>query len=47
MRGNLSFDDIYNVFRKLGFQCKGVFDTNFHPKTGMPLFADAIFVKNP
>ena len=43
--GQPLFDDIYYMLRELGFRCNGVFDTVYHPKTGMPLFADASFLK--
>ena len=43
--GQLLFSDINAQLISLGFEFKGVIETSLHPKTGMPLFADAIFIK--
>ena len=39
------FEDVYNLLLSIGFKYKGSINTTFHSKTGLPLFADAIFVK--
>lgn len=41
----ISFDEIYSIFKDLGFKCLGILEPYFHPKTGLPLFSDALFVK--
>ncbi|MDI6701320.1 MAG: FkbM family methyltransferase [bacterium] len=39
------FDEIYDQLRMMGFEYKGNICTSFHPKNGLPLFADAVFVR--
>jgi len=43
-KGQPLFDQIQSQLRKMGFECKGSINASFHPETGLPLFADAIFV---
>jgi FkbM family methyltransferase len=44
-KGQPLFDDIYSQLKSLGFFYKGSLNNFYHPKTGLPLFADAIFLK--
>ena len=39
------FDDIYRYFTENNFKFMGFAEQAYSPKTGIPLFADAIFVK--
>lgn len=43
-RGQVLFEEIYHQLTTIGFKYKGNINNSFHPKTGLPLFADAIFV---
>jgi hypothetical protein len=45
-REQLLFDAISNIFKNMGFTYRGSINPGFHPKNGMPLFADAIFIKD-
>jgi FkbM family methyltransferase len=45
-KGQLLFNEISDIFKNMGFVYKGSINPGFHPKNGMPLFADAIFIKN-
>lgn len=40
------FDDIYRYFVKGHFRFVGFAEQEYSPKTGIPLFADAIFIRN-
>jgi len=44
-RGQLLFDEMSNMFKNMGFTYQGSINPGFHPKNGIPLFADAIFIK--
>ncbi len=44
-KGQALFDEIYIMLQDLGFRYKGNINNSFHPQTGLPLFADAIFLK--
>lgn len=44
-KGQVLFEEIYYQLTKIGFKYKGNINNSFHPKTGLPLFADAIFVR--
>ncbi len=44
--GQWLFDDTYRYITSLGFVFCGVSDQAFSHKTGIPVFADAIFIKN-
>lgn len=43
--GQLLFDELYAFFKNEGFHFKGTLGTGYHPTTGSPLFADAIFTR--
>lgn len=43
--GQVLFEEIYTILKDLGFRYKGNINASFHPKTGLPLFADALFIK--
>lgn len=43
--GQVLFGDINAQLNFLGFEFKGVIETSLHPTNGMPLFADAVFIK--
>ena len=45
-QGQPLFEDIYDMIRPLGFEFYGNLGLMKHPKTGTPLDADCIFVKN-
>lgn len=44
-KGQLLFNEILDIFKNMGFVYKASINPGFHPKNGMPLFADAIFIK--
>lgn len=44
-KGQPLFEDIYDLLLDLEFKYKGSINPNFNSKTGLPLFADAIFIK--
>lgn len=43
--GQQCFDGIYNQLINLGFSLKGIVGPGLNPNTGLPLYADAIFMK--
>ncbi len=43
--GQWLFDDLYSHFSKSGFKFMGFADQVFSKKTGIPIYADAIFIK--
>jgi FkbM family methyltransferase len=43
--GQECFDGIYNQLINLGFSIKGIIGPGLNPNNGLPLYADAIFVK--
>lgn len=43
--GQVSFDELCSLFKEFGLIFRGMFEPYFHPDTGLPLFADAIFIK--
>lgn len=43
--GQVSFDELSALFKEFGLIFRGIFDPYFHPDTGLPLFADAVFLK--
>lgn len=44
-KGQVLFDGFYDELRKIGFKYKGNINNSFHPRKGLPLFADAVFIK--
>ena len=44
-KGQMLFDGLRMKLGEFGFNFEGIIYTSLHPKTGMPLFADAVFVK--
>lgn len=44
-KGQMLFGWIYERFTDLGFKYKGNINVFLHPKTGLPLFGDAIFTR--
>jgi FkbM family methyltransferase len=43
--GQVLFDGIYDQLGKLGFSFKGIISTSLNPNDGLPLFADAVFIR--
>lgn len=43
--GQWLFDDLYDYFTRAGFKFMGFTDQVNSPKTGIPLYADSIFIK--
>jgi FkbM family methyltransferase len=43
--GQQCFDGVYNQLINLGFSLKGIVGPGLNPNTGLPLYADAIFMK--
>lgn len=44
-RDQVFFDSIYKMLKELGFKYKGNINIFLHPKKGLPLYADALFIK--
>ncbi len=43
--GQIMFAEMYETMREMGFNCRGFYEAHFHPETGFPMWADAVFVK--
>jgi FkbM family methyltransferase len=46
-KGQVLFDGIFSLFGDMGFRCRGFYDLEYHPQTGMPLFADVVLERTP
>lgn len=44
-KGQILFEEIYDYFKKRGFKYKGNINNIFNPLNGLPLYADAVFIK--
>ena len=40
-----SFDSLYELLSKIGFEFKGVIDRVLHPENGLPIYGDLLFIK--
>ena len=45
-RDQATFDDLFRLFGRMGFRCWGTLEPYYHPKSGLPLFTDAFFVRD-
>ena len=45
-KGQILFDGLYMILKEMGYRCQGFYNMAYEPKTGITLYADAVFVRD-
>lgn len=45
-KGQILFDGLYGILKEMGYSCYGFYHMAYEHETGIPTYADAVFVRN-